>query len=98
MLRDCAVLASLKTRSLLRFNHHQESSLISSSPCPETHSAKNISMGIGKHGHRQLDQGLGHLTARPPRRAERKGADPAAGPWLFSSRQQMRLGAKLSDP
>ena len=32
VLRDCAVLASLKTRSLLRFNHHHESSLISSSP------------------------------------------------------------------
>src|SRR5215510_7448943 len=32
VLRSCAVLASLKTRSLLRFNHHQESSLISSSP------------------------------------------------------------------
>ena len=32
VLRDCAVLASLKTRSLLRFNHHQESSLIDSSP------------------------------------------------------------------
>src|SRR5215510_12266957 len=26
VLRSCAVLASLKTRSLLRFNHHQESS------------------------------------------------------------------------
>ena len=26
VLRDCAVLASLKTRSLLRFNHHQVSS------------------------------------------------------------------------
>ena len=32
VLRDCAVLASLKTRSLLRFNHHQELSLVSSSP------------------------------------------------------------------
>ena len=32
VLRSCAVLASLKTRSLLRFNHHQESSLVSSSP------------------------------------------------------------------
>ena len=32
VLRDCAGLGSLKTRSLLRFNHHQESSLISSSP------------------------------------------------------------------
>ena len=32
VLRSCAVLASLKTRSLLRFNHHQELSLISSSP------------------------------------------------------------------
>ena len=32
VLRDCAVLASLKTRSLLRFNHHQESSLVSSNP------------------------------------------------------------------
>ena len=32
VLRSCAVLASLKTRSLLRFNHHRESSLISSSP------------------------------------------------------------------
>ena len=31
VLRSCAVLASLKTRSLLRFSHHQESSLISSS-------------------------------------------------------------------
>ena len=31
VLRDCAVLASLKTRSLFRFNHHQESSLTSSS-------------------------------------------------------------------
>jgi len=39
VLRDCAVLASLKTRSLLRFNHHQESSLVSSSPPvgPATH-------------------------------------------------------------
>src|SRR5262245_54390273 len=32
VLRDCAVFASLKTRELLNFNHHQESSLISSSP------------------------------------------------------------------
>ena len=32
VLRSCAVLASLKTRSLLRFSHHQESSLISSRP------------------------------------------------------------------
>ena len=32
VLRSCAVLASLKTRSLLRFNHHQESSLTSSKP------------------------------------------------------------------
>ena len=32
VLRDCAVLASLKTRSLLRFSHHQESSLTSSKP------------------------------------------------------------------
>ena len=32
LLRSCAVFASLKTRSLLRFNHHQESSLTSSSP------------------------------------------------------------------
>ena len=32
VLRDCAVLASLNTRSLLRFNHHQEYSLTSSSP------------------------------------------------------------------
>ena len=31
VLRSCAVLASLKTRSLLRFSHHQEFSLISSS-------------------------------------------------------------------
>ena len=27
VFRSCAVLASLKTRSLLRFNHHQESYL-----------------------------------------------------------------------
>jgi hypothetical protein len=33
VLRSCAVLASLKTRSLLRFNHHQESSLITRAPC-----------------------------------------------------------------
>ena len=32
-LRSCAVWASLKMRSLLRFNHHQELSLMSSSPC-----------------------------------------------------------------
>src|SRR5215468_10069016 len=32
VLRSCAVWASLKMRSLLRFNHHQESSLVSSSP------------------------------------------------------------------
>ena len=47
VLRDCAVLASLKTRSLLRFNHHQESSLISSSPCPGAFRQKYL------HGHRQ---------------------------------------------
>src|ERR1043165_9734716 len=32
VLRSCVVWASLKMRSLLRFNHHQESSLISSDP------------------------------------------------------------------
>ena len=32
VLRSYAILASLKTHSLLHFNHHQESSLISSSP------------------------------------------------------------------
>ena len=32
VLRDCAVLASLKMRSLFHFNHNQVSSLISSSP------------------------------------------------------------------
>ena len=29
VLRSCAVLASLKTRSLFRFNHHQESTSLS---------------------------------------------------------------------
>jgi len=37
VLRDCAVLASLKTRSLLRFSHHQKSSLVSSSPLSKQH-------------------------------------------------------------
>jgi len=32
-LPDCATMASLRMRELLRFNHHQESWLISSSPC-----------------------------------------------------------------
>ena len=32
VFRSCAVLASLKTRSLFRFNHHHESSFTSSSP------------------------------------------------------------------
>ena len=37
VLRSCAVLASLKTRSLLRFNHHQELSLgVSSIPLSDS--------------------------------------------------------------
>ena len=34
VLRSCAVLASLKTRSLLRLNHHQESWASAQDPCP----------------------------------------------------------------
>src|SRR4029077_5675687 len=46
VLRSCAVLASLKTRSLLRFNHHQESSLISSSPLSDRLRIEMYSMSV----------------------------------------------------
>src|SRR4029079_5502378 len=46
VLRSCAVLASLKTRSLLRFNHHQESSLISSRPLSDRLRMQMYSMSV----------------------------------------------------